>query len=479
MKQLNIVLVVMDTARAVDVGIRTGPATMPFLDGLAEQGTAFTDARANAPWTIPSHATLFSGQLTTDHGTHAGRLTFDIPEPLAERLAAAGYRTLGISNNTWVSPEFGFDTGFEEFISTWKLYQDGADFGGVSQTRSGIFDSLHGIAETWEGNALKNIANLLFGRFLRRRRDDGAHRTNQILRNRLQDDERPLFLFVNYLEPHLPYNPPDDYAHEWLPEDATIAEARQVNQDAWAYLTGEELMSDRDFQLLQALYRGELAYLDKRLFELHELVKSKLNRETVLFVVGDHGENIGDHGLMDHQYSLAETLLSVPLVAAGGTFEDGGRVETPVQLADIYPTVLDVATNNPPEGPVGQSLCRPSALDDERPLFGEYVTPQPSIQTLRNRYDPTVDLSQYNRALQAVRYGRYKLVRSSEGGSQLYDLRSDFPEKEDVSYRNPEVVRELDNLLDSRLGTPETTALDSREVDEEVHTRLEELGYLR
>ena len=479
MEQPNIVLIVMDTARSVDVGIKSGPDTMPFLDTFAGCGTAFTSAQANSPWTLPSHATLFSGQLTNGHNTHAGNLTFNKTDTMAAQLRDIGYMTLAISNNTWISPEFGFDTGFEEFLTTWKLYQEGADFGGVSQTRSGIKDTLRGVVRAWEGNPVKNVANLLFGRFLRRRQDDGAQRTNQLIEKWLNDIQSPLFLFVNYLEPHLPYNPPDENVREWLPDNATVGEARSVNQDAWAYITGEETMDARDFELLRALYRGELAYLDERLAELHDLFARETDRETVFFIVGDHGENIGDHGLMDHQYSLAESLLSVPLISAGGPFDGGNVVETPVQIADLYPTILDVATNDAPDDVIGMSLCQTENIDDERPLFAEYVTPQPAIDTLRERYDVTKDLDMYDRALQSVRRGVYKLVRGSDGSRHLYDLRKDPAGNQDVSDENLAAVETLDALLDSQLGPPEIAGRDDRELNQGVTDRLEDLGYLR
>ena len=479
MEQPNIVLIVMDTARSVDVGIKSGPATTPFLDSFAQCGTAFTSAQANSPWTLPSHATLFSGQLTNEHNTHAGNLTFDETATMAARLNDVGYMTLAISNNTWISPEFGFDTGFEEFLTTWKLYQEGADFGGVSQTRTGIKESLRGVMRAWEGDPVKNIANLLYGRFLRRRQDDGAQRTNQLVEKRLNDIQRPLFLFVNYLEPHLPYDPPDENVREWLPDNATVGEARAVNQDAWAYITGEKNMDARDFDLLRALYRGELTYLDERLAELHDLFDIETDRETVFFIVGDHGENIGDHGLMDHQYSLAETLLSIPLIAAGGPFDGGNVVETPVQIADLYPTILDVATNDAPGDLIGTTLCQTEGIDDERALFAEYVTPQPAIEALRERYDVTKDLSIYDRALQSVRRGPYKLVRGSDGSRLLYNLCKDPAGTQDMSEENPDAVETLDALLDSRLGPPEIAGRDARELNQGVTDRLEDLGYLR
>jgi len=146
----NIVRIVLDTAHSEDVGIGSGPETMPFLDGLAEHGTTFVATRTNASWTQPSHGTLFSGELTNDHLAQGGHHTFDSSETLAARLSESGYQMTAVSNNTWVSSESGFDTGFDKFITAWKLYQDGAEFGGVARTRLGEIRDIFEARGVWE-----------------------------------------------------------------------------------------------------------------------------------------------------------------------------------------------------------------------------------------------------------------------------------------------------------------------------------------
>jgi len=444
----NVLLVVMDTARAdfVDGAGDTekgpsdsgdGRATMPTLDALAERGTRFTNATANAPWTLPSHATLFTGVPPSVHGAHAGHRQFDYGPTLAERLAAAGYRTVAISNNTWVSEEFGFDRGFETFLSTWQLFQDAVDFGDVAQTRTGLAARLRGVAAKFRGNPVKNFANLVYGRFGRKRRDDGARRTNRLVEERIDEwagDDRPLFLFCNYLEPHLEYRPPEAVAREWLPDDISYADASAVNQDAWACVTGQTEMDGDDFRALRALYRAELSYLDRRVDDLLDSFEAAgLLQDTVVVVTGDHGEHVGEYGLMDHQYALTPELLSVPLVVAGPGFESG-RVATPVQLADLVPTIAEVAglTDEAPAAgdvsPAGdafgagrpRSLCHPDSLPEDRPLFAEYVAPQPPVETLRERYAVSRDLSVYDRRLWSVRRGDRLYVRGSDGRNHLF-----------------------------------------------------------
>lgn len=455
---------------------------MPNLLDLASTGTVFTAASANAPWTVPSHGTLFTGQHPSVHGAHAQHKSFTYNRTLPAELRDGGYQTVGISNNTWISREFGFDRGFEEFHGTWQLFQDAVDFGGIAQTETGLVDRLRGVGRKFHGNPVKNIANLVYGQFFRRRYDDGARRTNRIIKRNAADwltADRPLFLFVNYLEPHLEYQPPDEFTREWLPEDVTLAEAKRVEQDAWSYITGETSLSEREFAILRALYRGELSYLDRRLSELVELFDDA-DRKTVFVITGDHGENIGDHGLMDHQYCLFETLLHVPLVISGADFDRDDPVTTPVQLADLFPTMLDLAdVSYDGDTLPGESLVSPTDLSADRPLFAEYLGPQPPIETLKDRYDCTRDLSVYDRRLRAIRRGDWKFIRGSDGTEWLFDLSEDPDEMRNLSGKRPERQNDLVAALDDWTATLPSVTNEAVEMDTVTKARLEDLGYLQ
>jgi arylsulfatase A-like enzyme len=479
MARPNVVLVVMDTARADAVGVGEEDTPMPWLSEFAGEGTTHTSARANAPWTLPSHGTLFSGHHPSTHGAHAGHKSFDYEPTLASLLSESGYRTVGVSNNTWVSGEFGFDRGFDEFLSTWQLYQTSVDFGGIARRRSGALDTLKGLISEFRGNPVKNALNIVYGRFLRKRYDDGARRTNRLIEDRLAEwlTESPLFLFVNYLEPHLEYRPPEEFARRELPDGVTLSEAREVNQDAWAFITGAERMSDRDFEILRGLYRAELAYLDTRLRELYELFEDiGVADDTVFIVTGDHGENLGEHRLMDHQYSLHETLLRVPLVVNGGRF-DAGVTDTPVQMIDILPTVLDIAGIERPSGLPGTPLDEPPA-DSERRTFAEYLAPQPAIETIRERYECRNDVDRFDRALRAVVTGDRKYVRGTDGGEWFFDLHGNPSEMEGDTDGTID-KEELRSILDGWERSQPDLQQGETSMRDETRARLEDLGYLQ
>jgi arylsulfatase A-like enzyme len=485
MSRPNVVLIVLDTARADDAVYRSddGP-TMPTLEALANDGTRFTDATANAPWTMPSHGTLFTGEPPTVHGAHAAHKAFQYEPTLAGRLREAGYLTVGVSNNTWISGEFGFDRGFDAYLNSWQLYQDAVDFAGVARNRTGLLDQLRGAASEFRGNPIKNLLNLLYGKFFRKREDKGARRTNKLIQNRLDDwaaAEEPLFMFVNFLEPHLEYRPPREFATAWLPEDIPYDEAMAVNQDAWACITGEVDMSDRDFRALRGLYRAQLAYVDERLDDLlAAFADAGLREDTVFIVTGDHGEHIGERGFMDHQYSLSEALLSVPLVVTGPGFRNGGEVETPVQLADVPATILDIAGVDSPLDTLlaPKSLTDTESIPTDRPLFAEYLAPQPPLSSLRDRYECRRDLSEFDRRLRSVRRGDAKYVRGSDGSEETSAIGTDSSgaTPDDATAHTEDLRHTLDAWAEA---LPAVTEDGSVGMNDATRERLEDLGYIQ
>lgn len=116
----------------------------------------------------------------------------------------------------------------------------------------------------------------------------------------------------------------------------------EVSQDAWGYIAGTVEITDTDFEILHALYRAEISYVEEQIEEIVHLLKAENEWEETLFIItSDHSENIGDHGLMDHQHALYDTLLHVPLLINGDPSEKTINDDF-VQLLDIAPTVLDV-----------------------------------------------------------------------------------------------------------------------------------------
>ncbi|MGN8218732.1 sulfatase [Halococcus morrhuae DSM 1307] len=486
MSRPNIVLVVMDTARARET-VHERYDFLPELDRLAQTGTEYTETVASAPWTLPSHASLFTGTYPSKHGAHAGHKHLDEGLPtLAEAFQDGGYETIAVSNNTWISEEFGFARGFDTLYKTWQYVQTDIDLGEIARTKQGA-EMMRALATRLaEGNPAINVANAIYGQFFRKRTDDGAKRTNEWIREWLADrnDDEPFFCFVNYLEPHLEYRPPESIVERFLPADVSYEEAMAVPQDAWGYIAGTVDLTDRQFDILRALYLAELAYLDRRLGELRRHLEAAGEFEDTVFVVtGDHGENIGDHGLMDHQYSLHETLLHVPLIIHGPGFETG-QVDDLVQLTDLAPTLLDAADIDAPtlrDASQGQSFHPEVETPPREYAIAEYMAPQPSMDALRERVGIlTDDLERFDRSLRAIRTDDEKLIRGSDGTRKFYELRHDPEEATNLTTERSERVDTLETTLDEWLDTFEH-ADTSGEVSmtDATEARLEDLGYLQ
>lgn len=488
MDQPNVLLVVLDTARAdtVAAGIRAG--TLPTLARIADEGTRFERAMTTGPWTLPSHASLFTGQYTADHRTHAGAKRFapDDP-PLAERLHENGYTTAGISANPWISPEFGFDRGFEDYSMGWDRAWNETALTAIMHRetrreqlaafveRVGLFDA--------PGFIMNVIRNSLSPE---RSRDDGAERITSRAISWIEDraDDDPFFLFLNYVEPHLRYDPPPEYRDRFLSDEINPEEAEAVNQDPWKYITGNVAMDDQDFQVLKALYRAELSYLDTQMGRLYQsLADLDVLDETAIIVVGDHGENIGEHSLMDHQYCLYETLLHVPLlIRYPPRTEEMDSEDGLVEVRDLRPTILDLAgIEQPTDARVSDhDILGTTGNRTREHTIAEYVTPQPSMEALERDVEhlPKQVRQRYDKTLRSIRTSRWKYVKSAEGSVELYDLDVDPQERENVAGDHPIEVDRLGDLLEEKLGEHRRAARGQTSISAANEQRLEDLGYL-
>ncbi len=479
---MNVVVLVMDTTRSE--AFKTAHITQS-LGGIADNATQFRNAIVTAPWTLPSHASLFTGTTPSKHGAHAGHKELDNTlVTLPEVLKGEGYETVAISNNTWISEEFGFGRGFETFHKTWQYVQSDTDLGRIARQEEGIDKVLKATKALFDGNPVTNLANAIYGQFVRKTKDDGATRTNKWIKNWLtiRTDSRPFFLFVNYLEPHLEYRPPRPHAEAHLPNGIAYEQAMDISQDAWGYIAGDVDLTDRDFEVLRALYRAEITYLEEKIEEIVDLLKAEGEWEDTLFIVtSDHGENIGDHGLMDHQYALYDTLLHVPLFIHGGPFE-GNEVDDLVQLHDLPPTILDMLDIDAPSARKqfqGISF-HPDSDETREYAIAEYMAPQPSMDALKKRVGNLPEsVYTYDRSLRAIRTDQYKYIRGSDGSQELYDFHADPNETTDLTDTRPDLADSLDAMLDDWLDSFEQAEMDSKTtMSEDTKARLEDLGYL-
>lgn len=484
----NVVVFVMDTTRAKDT-VPAEPTHTPTLAALAEQGTEYTHAFSTAPWTLPSHVSLFTGTYPSKHGAHGDHTRLDEELPtLAELFRSADYETVGFSNNVWIDEQFGTARGFETFHGTDEdevdpFHDEPEPWGGYESLADFVSTQFDG------GDNRDNVLELL-QRFITgepRTQDKGAAETVDDVQEWLdgRDRDDPFFCFINCIEPHLEYRPPPQFARRYLPDGWGYADAMEIRQDPRGFDVGLYSISDEEWDVLQALYRAEIAYLDEQIGSVvHALRAADEWEDTVFVVTSDHGENVGEHGFLGHQYCLSDTLIHVPLVVTGGPFTGGAtRSDELVQNLDLTPTLLDVAGIDAREARrefQGRSIHPDADTQDRRAVFAEHIAPRPPIDVLEDKYDHVPEkLYDLQRTIRAVRTERFKYVSGTDGTEELYDVVSDPGEQNDISSTRPERATELDATLTEWLSSFERAETDGRvSVDQATEQRLSDLGYM-
>jgi arylsulfatase A-like enzyme len=439
----NVVIAVLDTTRTDVLSSYGNPVpTTPHLDRLAGEGVRFTRAYATDFWTLPSHASLFTGQYPSVH--RATSETNRLPsrmETLAEVLRRAGYRTGAFVSNPWVSQERGFAQGFENFQEVWRPRPDlpPGDRGGLELAR-------------------------------------------RFVRNRAARDE-PFLLFLNFNTAHMPYAP-DPGALEALhprPFEAHRRERLEKLVGLWGLIAGREVLDEGDFEVLRALYEAEIATVDSLLGELVEELRAQdLLDETLVVVTSDHGENLGEHGLIDHMLSMYEATIRVPLVLRYPERIAAGLVDDRLaSLVDVAPTILD-ACGLPADalGGPGRSLLDP---DREPPAFvvAENERPVNGVDLLSRAF-PDFDTTEIDRPMRMLRTPRHKLIWRGGGRVELFDVERDPGEENDLAESLPELTGQLQALLDAWMADHRTEEATPRfeSQDGESLERLRALGYI-
>jgi arylsulfatase A-like enzyme len=324
---------------------------------------------------------------------------------LAELLSAGGYATYGVTSNPWVTKKRGLAQGFDRFDAAFTNLDEREDKGAAQATEYAI-DFLAGAARI----------------------------------------DRPFFLFVNYLEAHLPYAPPDAGLDALGIAATSLARLEFSIERAEEIIAGVRPASDDERKLARTLYLSEIAYQDRQLGRLFAALGDHgLLDQTLIVITADHGEMLGGEGLMGHEFSLSDEVLRVPLVLRyPPRIEAGQTLTLPVSHLDIVPTVLDLLTQpEATEQLEGKSLLALRGLSRERSLIAEYSKPV----TLLNGYwaskHPDFDTEAFAVSLRSLRKGSQKLVENSRGEVTLIDPTRDPQNKEADDLARRELVLEM------------------------------------
>jgi arylsulfatase A-like enzyme len=278
------------------------------------------------------------------------------------------------------------------------------------------------------------------------------------------------------MEAHGPLAPPSRHLRRFM-DEPSIARAREVNQDAMAYMAGANPLDDQQLNLLRNLYDASISYGDHHLRRLLDA----LGDDTVIVITADHGNSFGEHGILDHFFSVHQTLASVPLIIRHPNIPPG-IIHQPVGTIDITPTILETAGLDT-TGLAGLSLSSHGSqglVDPRECLVTEFLDPPLERFQRFHRFDPVG----FRRELRGVRRGDHKYIWSSDGREELYDLHTDPRETINLVDTQPTLLADLRKLHDDWLLEVSSQPTEIRpapsdfEVEEDVASTLRALGYL-
>ena len=391
----DLVLVSVDTLRADHVSAYGySRPTTPFLDRLAAKGARATHARSAAPWTLPSHTTMLTGQLPSTHHVIEDALRLDPSTPvLPELLRGAGYQTGGFVATMYVSRVFGFERGFDRF-EDFDLHTEKANLSG-EVTADEVVDA-----------ALGWLGGLPAG--------------------------QPAFVFLHVYDAHYAYDPPAPY-NTLFDRAPRPSDFKYRNYKYYkSHPVDPEQMAHQTAQ-----YDEAIRYVDDQLARLHAALAAA-GRRSRWVVTADHGEELGERGSWGHAHTLYAEQLRVPLILWGEGVPAGRVLDGVVGTQDVAPTLLGLA---------GATGLRADGIDLGPALAGAAL-PERAFLAETSRFDSN-RIGLYD--------GGLRLEWDLGGGHQeLYDAVADPAEKQDVRVDRPQdLAAVIDHTL-AQVGQPWT-----------------------
>ncbi len=400
----NLLLVTLDTTRADHIAAYGyGGVRTPNLDGLAARGVVFDQCATTTPFTLPAHSSIMTGMNPTYHGV---RINGDVALSDAQTTLAEVLTGRGYSSGAFIGA-FVLDGrwGLKQGFSHYDDYFDLAKYKRIDL----------GYVQR-PGNVVTDAALAWL---------DGQK-------------DKPFFAWVHLYDPHTPYDPPEPFLSEYKDRGPV------------------------------GLYDGEIAFADAQVGRLLDwLAAQGLDKKTLVVVIGDHGEGLGQHREASHGFFIYDSTLRVPfLIAAPFDRLKGVKVGTQVTCVDLFPTVLDLLGVKDAPACQGRSLL-PEIVDpkkaEDRPAYSESMAPNIQFGWAE---------------LHSLRSSRYKFIEAPR--PELYDIALDPGETRNILNDQPAVARglkaDLDRLIaDTSRNAPKPQAAN---LDRETTARLAALGYI-
>jgi arylsulfatase A-like enzyme len=382
----NVIMISVDTLRADRLGCYGNKEGITgMMDFWAERGVRFSNAWAPSPWTLPSHASAFTGLYPTEHRAIDDKINIDKDAVmLTERFKEAGFNTAAFVSHYYLGEMYGFGRGFKDFY----------------------------IKPDAKADEMVTKAT----RWIKSNKDD------------------TFFLFMHLFDPHTPYQPPVDIAKKHFPADVKV-NVSGTTKDVMEVVHGwPSDDAKQKLRALSALYSGEIDFVDQQLEVLFKfLQENKLDENTLIVLFADHGEEFMEHGLMEHGFTLYQEQLAVPMIffyPAG--LPQGKVIDEPVSLIDLPNTLLSFLGLPLIENISGRDtmpLIRDEKTTLDRPLLAETTRQGPDRVTIIRDFQKFVYSPEFMLNGRSFDERLFDLAKDPEESTDLIDSAGDRAEK--------------------------------------------------
>jgi arylsulfatase A-like enzyme len=445
------------------------------MDEYATEGQKFSHVCTTGSWTVPAHGSLFTGTYPSEHGVHANNryLSINSNGTIAEQLSEAGYRTVGFSANPWITPEFGFVDGFDEFYEIQQTvpFEDAGDPRAFFRNRT--FDSrtdrLRKIAR-WVGqdNTSGRLVNLLYRKF----KNSHPVPTAEMVNSRIiewrdsYEREKPFFMFINYMDVHEPYRVHDQYVDADVERDIDMHDI-EWNLDSLGQEDINQVTADR----VNQIYNASVTYLDTNLEDLFSELKylDEIN-DTVVVITSDHGQSLGENQYWGHGTFLYDDLVEVPLIvsAPDSLLDAWPERTTPLSLGEVPFYLMNTIDES------FDSLASTLETSAQKKLNGESAPILAESHGPHEVGDHALD-GVSKEGYRAIYSGEYRIVRNlEEDSSEVSALGSaSIEDRERVRSRLEKHESEFVASLNNIHGGESNTGIETG-----TKERLADLGYM-
>ncbi len=496
----NVVFIVMDTVRKDHLSVYGyDRPTTPALDRFAEEARVFEQAVAPAPWTLPVHASLFTGLYPSQHGASQEQPYLESAVTLAETLSMQEYSTACYTSNTWITPYTKLTRGFDNHDNFFEALPSDVLSGPLARVWKEMNDrkTLRTIA-----NWLVKAGNVVHEYFASNQQADS--KTPAVIDRTIEfidSTEEPYFTFLNLMDAHLPYHPPQQHREEFAPD----VDSTTVCQNSKEYNCGARTINGEEWDAITGLYDAEIRHIDAELSRLFEWLRANGEwEETLIVVCADHGELHGEHDLYGHEFGLYDPIINVPLLVKHPELT-AGRDDRQVELLDLYHTVLDHAgltptsefdsaavSLDPARSLLSETYRSGDALiDGGATAFVEYFRPVIELNQLEGKAQAAgitlEEDSRFYSRMRAARRPTGKYVRNERIPDEAYRLDDDPEERTDLIDADDPIIAEIATALETfesdiaRQWTDSPSQADDEELlddmSEQAKERLEHLGY--